>query len=186
MSQLTTIKILSFDPGTTITGWVYSTYNKHTHLLTVNKCGEITPIKNAKKLNKEDCTKYSPQLIALDHLYNEVYELLRKYQPNVVVSEDAFLHPKFILAYAALNLCIHTISRAARVHGLVCERIAPKLVKKLMSENGTSGKTDMLKAIVDNDNVRIIGNKCNKEVTMSEHVSDAIAVGYAYTRQMTI
>lgn len=184
MDTIQKIKILSFDPGTTVTGWVVSTYIRSTHTLTVLKCGEITPIHDAKKLDKEECIKYSQQLIALDHLYNDVYALIDKNKPNCVVTEDAFLHPKFIMAYAALNLCIHTISRAARAHGLACEKIAPKLVKKLVSENGESTKYNMFDAIINNPNIIINNTKCADIMKSSEHVIDAIGVGFAYTCQI--
>lgn len=184
MSYVQTLKVLSFDPGTTVTGWAVSTYTRSSHILTVSKCGEITPIRDAKKLNKDECIKYNQQLIALDHLYNSVYDLITKNKPDCVVTEDAFLHPKFIMAYAALNLCIHTISRAARVHGLICEKIAPKLVKKLVSEDGTSNKNSMFDAVTNNPYIIMNNNKCAETIKLSEHVIDAIGVGYAYTRQI--
>lgn len=180
------MKILSFDPGTTITGWAYAVHNPQDGSYTVSRCGEITPIKDAKQLDKEDCKKYKTQLIALDHLYNNVFELIRKYKPEVVVSEDAFLHHRFVQAYASLSLCIHTISRAARVHGLLCERIAPKLVKKLTSESGIADKLAMLEALQENSNIRVTTKKCRESMILSDHVSDAIAVGYAYTQQIRI
>ena len=49
MLHIPILKILSFDPGTTVTGWAMSTYTRSDRILTVHKCGEITPIKYAKK-----------------------------------------------------------------------------------------------------------------------------------------
>lgn len=186
MLHIPILKILSFDPGTTVTGWAMSTYTRSDRVLIVHKCGEITPIKYAKKSSKSECEKYGPQLIALQHLHDSVDSILVKEQPDVVVTEDAFLHPKFITAYAALTLCIHTICRAARLHGLHCDKIAPKLVKKLASEDGTSDKHSMLSSMLDNPHINILNSKYRDIAKLSQHVTDAISVGYAYTRQLNV
>lgn len=179
------VKILSFDPGTTVTGWACAIHNRKDESHTVVKCGEITPIKDAKKTNKDDCVKYTTQLIALDQLYANVYDLIRKYKPDVVVTEDAFFH-RFVQAYASLNLCVHTISRAARAHGLTCERMAPRMVKKLATSTGEANKLDISTAIESNENITVNTKQCQKVASLSEHVNDAIAVGYAYAQQTKI
>ena len=178
------IRILSLDPGTQITGWAMSALLPNDHIFYVHKFGKITPMRDAQKLYKEDCYKYTPQLIALEHLQNEVSDLIGKWEPDYLVSEDVFLHHRYVNAHAALTLCVHAISIAGRKKGLNCRRIPPLLVKKLISNHGLADKTMVQAAIMSRTDIQIRDTLQSPCSDMSEHEADAIAVGYAFYQSM--
>lgn len=172
------VKVLSIDPGTTITGWAMSTFNIPNNTYTVHKFGMITPTKLAKK-DKEDCLRYTQQLIALDHLAIKFDELMISWKPNFVVSEDVFMNAKFANAHAALTLCLFVMSNLCRKkYHMPFYKLAPCHVKRIVTSSGTANKVSIQEAIINNPEI-IVNTKL-----MTEHEADAIGVGYTFSKQI--
>ena len=178
------IRLLSFDPGTTVTGWAMSVYDTKQSSMTVHKYGRITPTAMAKK-DKDECAKYSQQLIALSYLRQEVSALITAWKPNYIVSEDAFLNHKFPNAHVALTLCVFTMAQVCRdLHQMPFYKLAPCNIKRLVSGTGHADKLAMQTAILQNKQIVVKETKQNPISNMSEHEADAIGVGYAFTLQL--
>jgi Holliday junction resolvasome RuvABC endonuclease subunit len=173
------IRILSFDPGLTCTGWSIGDYDIETGMLTINKYGKI----EGKKLlikNKELLAIYSKQFVQLNALAEAVSELT-KCKPNYVVVEDAFHQPGRTSAYAALILCIRTIEVViAQNLNLPVNRLPPCKVKSLSTTYGNANKATVQEAILSDDLINVKETRQNPLSRMVEHEADAIAVAKAF------
>ena len=183
------VKILSFDPGTTVMGWAISEYDSKTGVLSVLYHGTIKGTKSAKKL-KQEVEDYGPRLIALSIIEDEVRSLVTTHQPNFVASEDTFHNPRTPNAHSALTLCIYSIERMLRktykelvlkkTTAKVLHKFAPVLVKSIASGKGTSMKQEMIVSITNNPFIQF--RSPMDEVILCEHEADAIAVGYTFAK----
>ena len=168
-----THRILSIDPGLSVTGWAISDIDNGR--MTVVQHGEIVAQKEMKN-HKEEINIFGKRLFTLDYIEEQTDELVKKYNPTDVVSEDAFWNPKFPDAFMAICLCIFTMARIIKKqHSLILHKLAPRLVKNLATGNGNADKTKVKSSITSNPAIII-----SKPELLSEHESDAIAIGYAF------
>ena len=177
---MSTIRILSLDPGLTTLGWAISTYDIDKNHLTVHRFGNYKSVKVAIK-DKKQSDRYGVRIIALDLLESTVKSLIASHKPDYIASEDIFLHIRHINAFAALVLCLHAIKHAAYSKDMTVFTIAPRLVKKLAADTGDADKVAIQKSILTNPNITVIENKQSPIAKMCEHEADAIAVGHAFT-----
>lgn len=171
-------KILAFDPGSTCTGWASCLFRKESLQMQVIKYGHFSPTDLARKFHKDECKKYTQQNISLEVLETEVTNLLNIYEPNYVVSEDAFFKFGRVNAYISLKLNIHTISRMCRLKNLVLCKLAPRDIKKTISGTGNADKNVVQESVFNNEHIRFKGNKKTIENNLIEHEADAIAVAW--------
>ena len=105
------LKILSFDPGLSTSGWNLSVYDTSTNIMYIEKCGMLFPNENVGLAsNKENYIRYGHRIMTLDQLRNDIRELMNTLSPDFVVSEDAFYNPTRPTAYCALVQWLTTIS----------------------------------------------------------------------------
>ena len=175
--------ILSFDPGLSFSGWAYSDAEKD--VFSVKDCRLITPNKTVDhKEHRGEVEIYGKRIITLSLLRGMIRELMDKFKPDIVVSEDAFFNPRRPGAYEALIQWILTVSFLLRdEYHLPLYRIPPKLVKKYISGMGTADKEGVKRAVAQHKDIRlspdiIIDN-------LMEHEGDAIAIGYTRWRMLT-
>lgn len=171
-------KILSLDPGLTTLGWANSVYDDKTNLFHTLKYGTYKATKCATKDKSSEI--YGQRIIALSLLETELIRLIDAFKPDYIASEDIFLHPRHINAYAALVLCLYTIKRAAYMREKTVYTAAPRAIKKIVSDIGGADKLAVQKAILSNKNIIINENKQSPIEKMCEHEADCIAVGYAF------
>ena len=174
------MNILSFDPGLSFSGWAYSVTDDK--LFSVQQCGLLTPNKTVDhKEHRQEVQVYGKRIITLSLLRDMIRNLMNKYQPDVVVSEDAFFNPRMPGAYEALIQWILTVSFILRDEYLrPLNKIPPKLVKKYISGIGTADKEGVKKAIAQHTDIRLDDEIDVKDLV--EHEGDAIAIGYTYWR----
>lgn len=177
------IRILSFDPGLSISGWAILDFHRSTGELHVNKIGLLTPNKIVSRVNmKDEVEKYGKRLMALVTLRGMVSEVYEDCNPDFVVAEDNFFHDKYPTAYAAL---LHwTMTVDLLIKDKYCKpvyKIPPKLVKHYISGSGDAKKLNVQQAILDNTKIKFKNNQmsCN----LIEHISDAIAIGWAFAHE---
>lgn len=176
-------RILSFDPGTTCLGWAVSQYQFDNDKFQVIKFGNVRPSDNAKK-SKEDCNIFTRQLVSLFLIESVVRELVETYNPQYVVSEDAFYNPRRgVHPYVALKLCINTIARIIMDYRLGLFKIAPCSIKSVVAGAGHADKFTIQDAILNNPNITFKAAKQIAFDKMVEHEADAIAVGYAFVKK---
>ena len=170
--------ILSFDPGLSFSGWAYSKVDDEKATFLVENFGMLTPNKTVDhKSNREDVSIYGKRIITLALLRSMVRELISKYNPDIVASEDAFFNPRRPGAYEALIHWILTVSFLLRdEYNKPLYKIPPKLVKKFISGLGTSDKEGVQSAIFKHKDI-LFSSDIN-DITLTEHEGDAIAIGY--------
>jgi Holliday junction resolvasome RuvABC endonuclease subunit len=176
-----TVKILSFDPGLTCTGWALTEYNTTTGKAFVSKRGKIEG-KRALNKYKEKLVLFNKSYIQLTHLEEELFNLMR-YKPDYVVTESAFWQPGRTAAYAALVLCIHTIERVIGTNlGLPVFKLAPQCIKRIVTDHGQASKITVQEAILLNPDIELKETKQNPIEKMVEHEADAIACAWAFIK----
>lgn len=177
------MNILSFDPGLSFSGWAYS----HTddNVFTVERCGLLTPSKTVDhKENRADVELYGRRIITLSFLRSMVRDLVGQFNPDVVVSEDAFFNPRRPGAYEALVQWILTVMFVLRdEYQKPLYRIPPRIVKKYISGTGLSDKEGVKAGIQAREDVVMPDGV--DPLSLVEHEGDAIAIGYTQWRLMT-
>ena len=177
--------MLSFDPGLSFSGWAYSRFESGIRLFTVEQYGMITPNKTVShKEYRQLVDTYGMRIITLTLLRDLIRELMDKYKPDFVASEDAFFNPRRPGAYEALLHWILTVSFILKdEYSKPLFKIPPKLVKKFISGVGTSDKEGVQHAIFKHKD--IVFDKGLGEIELTEHEGDAIAIGYSYWKTLT-
>lgn len=127
---------------------------------------------------------YGRRIITLALLREMIRELMNRFAPDIVASEDAFFNPRRPGAYEALIQWILTVSFVLRdEYQRPLYRIPPKLVKKFISGVGTSDKEGVKKAILQHKDIKIPSDIHVEE--LMEHEGDAIAIGYTRWKILT-
>jgi len=172
--------ILSFDPGLSFSGWAYSKIEDNKNLFYIEEFGMITPNKTVgHKEYREVVNTYGQRIITLSLLRDMVRELFTTYNPDFVVSEDAFFNPRRPGAYEALIHWILMVSLVLKDEfNKPLFRIPPKLVKKFISQDGTSNKLGVQEAIFKHKDI-VFNPKYSGDIELTEHEGDAIAIGYS-------
>jgi len=171
-------KILSLDPSSSNFGWAYSQYDTKNGNFKNVKYGSFKSSKIAIK-NKEEVAKYGLKMITLDVIEDEITKLITQYNPDYVVSEDAFMH-QYAQTYASLVLIIYTIQKVCRKFGKVLYTISPKEIKVTVASSGNANKEAVQNSVINHEKITVPRTKSNPIDEMSEHEADAIATGYAF------
>lgn len=174
--------ILSFDPGLSFSGWAYTQATDT--IFAVQQCGLLTPSKTVDhKEHRQEVELYGRRIITLALLRGMIRELMNRFSPDLVVSEDAFFNPRRPGAYEALIQWILTVSFVLRdEYQRPLYRIPPKLVKKYISGIGTADKEGVKKAVASHTDIKL-----SSEIVVDnlmEHEGDAIAIGYTRWRML--
>ena len=167
------IRILAIDPGINHLGWSVHEYDQDKDQDQIVEVGQIDATKIAHKFNKQDFKTYG-NVFSLHILEKEIRSLLQRIQPQEVCCEGAFM-ARFPLAFASLKLCINVIQQVLYLdYKLQLNLIAPKEAKKAVFK-GTAVKDEVQTAIR-----KIKGLQIPKDLELTEHQADSIAIGYAY------
>ena len=170
-------KIISIDPGMTVTGWSYGIYQKQYGVLNVDQYGSFKPIAASKK-EKEDIEKYGQRPISLRKVKEELIGLITKYKPDVFVSEDIFFNPLKPTAVLPLAMYIGVVELVCLELQIPLYKIPTRTVKMIVAGTGGADKLMVFEAIKANDQITFKENK--KDLQLIEHISDAVAVEWAW------
>jgi Holliday junction resolvasome RuvABC endonuclease subunit len=192
------IKILSFDPGLSATGWAYLIYNTNDCSISIQKFGHIKPQKIAHKcrtdiLNPEMLELYKNNESAVVRattlciVEQEVMNLVETFKPDHIITEGPFYNPKRPAAYAALVMWITTIMCSLmKNYQKHLVSIAPMQIKQIVGGKGNAGKLDVAGGIFKFPNVRFKNRKIDNNTILVDHESDAIAVGITFIQNYYI
>ncbi len=111
----------------------------------------------------------------LRQLHEDVLGLLREVQPEVVVLEDLFAHPRFprtaiVLGHARGVICLAVATSGARMMAL-----APSVVKRAVTGSGRATKAQVQEAVR-----ALLGLRRRP----SQHAADALALACAGLARM--
>jgi Holliday junction resolvasome RuvABC endonuclease subunit len=177
----TIFKILAFDPGLSNAGWVLISVNLKKDNITVLKAGTIqtSKIVNTVKYEQERAI-FGARVVALGALEHTLYDMAEKYQPDFIVTEDAFYHPKRPAAYMALTQWITQLEMAMYRWRQPVFRIPTRLAKQCITSAGGAQKPDVQQALFSMPELMIKPKL--KIVLKDPNVSDALAVGVTFIK----
>ncbi len=109
-------------------------------------------------------------IVRLQHLHEDVVQLLSEARPELVVLEDLFAHPRFprtaiVLGHARGVICLALAASRTRMVTL-----APSVVKRAVTGSGRATKTQVQEAVR-----ALLGLRRLPE----PHAADALALAYA-------
>lgn len=194
--QTSPIKVLSFDPGTTVFGWSQAIYFPDTDIFEVQRTGILKASKIAGKRTQES-ELYGQRLLALQEIEILVKKLVNNFEPDYVASEDAFYNPRTPQAYATLLLCLHVVESVLykssshmeinqRPTSCKLYRFAPRNIKKIATGDSLSFKGKMADALKEHKDVTFkikdVETVESKFLQLTEHEIDAIFCGYTFIK----
>ena len=173
-------RILSFDPGLSFSGWALSTVTTGSPVFRIEEYGMLTPNKTVgHKEFRDSVNTFGSRIITLTILRDLIRELVTSRRPDFVASEDTFFNPRRPSAYEALLHWILTVTFVLKDDfSMPLIKVPPKLVKKYISNDGTSTKEGVQAAIFHHKDIQF--NEIYQEpIELTEHEGDAIAIGYS-------
>lgn len=178
------LRILSFDPGLSTSGWNLSIYDTSTKEMFIEKCGMLFPNENVTlSKNKINSIRYGSRIMTLDQLRNDIRNLMDIFRPDFVVSEDAFYNPTRPTAYCALVQWLTTVSIVLfdeYQHTLF--KLAPKIAKQVISGFGGAEKLGVQYAVTHKQDIKF--DKSIDVKNLSEHTCDSIGIGYTFIQEV--
>lgn len=157
------MRVLSVDPGLSITGFsVLDQIKMKTKLFAY---GAIRPPKNI------------PLGVRLNHLFQEIKDVLERFNPEVLAIEDAF-YSKNVKSTMSLGQARGVIILAAAQTSISVYEFAPRKVKQSVCGNGAATKEQVQFMVMQILNL--------KEPPKPLDVSDSMAVGICYLNQFKL
>jgi crossover junction endodeoxyribonuclease RuvC len=147
-------QVLGVDPGLAATGFAV-----------------VEALDSGGRVNDYGCIKTGSSLAMQERLsiiYNRISEVIRKWPPNLLVIEDAFVNMKYPKAALQLGEVRGVISVAARNLNVDVFEVRPAEAKMALTGNGGAGKKQVETAVR-----RILNTGVPSG---SSHVSDAMAL----------
>ncbi len=172
--------ILAVDPSLSNLGYAIITHDEESNMITTVTTGMIHANQYAAHvINKEVFTRHTKRLVALNIIKKEIEKLIVKHEVDVIAIEDAFFNPRFPNALVALVQVTHTVVWVAfKKYDIQSYRVPTKIAKKCVTGTGGSGKTSVEEGIYKLDDLIM-----SDELLMTEHIADAVAVGYALIKK---
>ena len=184
MSYPDSVRILSFDPGLSNSGWNLCSYKFKTGEMVIHRFGMLYPNENVTTAAyRERSVKYGQRVMTLDALRQSLRMLLNEYRPDIVVSESPFFNAARPMAYCALVQWITTVELVLfDEYKLPLFKLAPKFAKKIVSGFGGAEKLGVQYAIMHKDNIRF--KQKIEESDLTEHICDSIGIGYTFIQEI--
>jgi len=176
------IKILSFDLGA-IYAYAYSSYTRSKNKFTVIK-GETIDlnnfIKNASEFSNL-CDQRRQKFMVFE---KQITELINNLDIDIFASEDVFINPGRPQAFKSLIIYLDTLERLVISHRKqLLHKIAPRSIKMNITGSGEADKITIQRAIINNPHISFRKNAIMN--TMTSHLADAIACGYAIATEIS-
>lgn len=173
------IKIMAIDPGLNALGVSLGYYYNQKNKFIIQEYMTIHSNDQAKKEKRADFKMYG-NLISLFTCEEAIHSLMEKWEPEFIVSEDAFYNPRMPNAFLSLKLCINAIQRVLYQYNKVLYRIPPTVIKQTIFGNGMASKAAVQEGIMNHDDIGFKEAKKKHVNRLIEHEADSIAIGYAF------
>ncbi len=119
------MRILGIDPGTVVVG--YGVIDSEEDEITFVTCSAVT------------CNQHSPLAERLSYLYNELSEVISRYQPDDVAIEQPFVG-RNVRSALAIGKAQTVAILAAANRGIPTYEYTPAQVKRVVTDYGASSK----------------------------------------------
>jgi len=128
------VRILGIDPGLEITG--YGCISVHKDGLNLNEAGIIRT------------TKSDELPLRLSELYDGITEILKEFEPGVVVIEELYTHYNFPKTAVIMGHARGTLMLAAGKRSIDVVSYSATRIKKSLTGNGHASKEQMQRMIM--------------------------------------
>ena len=184
MALVDTVRILSFDPGLSYSGWNFSSYKLKTGEMVIHRFGMFSPNERVGSADmRKDSTRYGQRIMTLASLRQQLRELMDTYKPDFVVSEAPFFNATRPTAYCALVQWITTVELVLfDEYKAPLFKLAPKFAKKVVSGFGGAEKLGVQYAIMHKAGIRF--KHKIEESDLTEHICDSIGIGYTFIQEI--
>jgi len=172
---------MAIDPSTSNLGYCIYEYDDTTDILHIIDYGILT--RKINKRHKHLKILFGDLFTFLFVLKEVLEEMITFFNVKEIVSESAFVH-KFVDAYTALVLCIHSIREIS--HSVLNKDIAviaPREAKLGISGTGDAKKLNVEEAVLKNPKIIFKLGPPNGDEKTKEHIFDAVAVAYTYIQK---
>lgn len=184
MSITKTIRQLNIDPALSHLGWSITDFDITQGTMSVYRFGTLEATKEVSKVAyREQVELYTKRMITLKMIRDHIKVLMDEFQPDFVITEDAFFGMRRPSAFSALIECISTIEfflmneYQKRVY-----KVAPRSAKQCMTGSGSASKDPIQQAIMVRDD--IIFKQKKQAEKLGEHEADSISVGYFFRKNI--
>ena len=183
--RLTTIKLLSIDPGLNNTGIAEYTLELLPEFKIVSIVAytlSSTRLIDDSGFDDDDVVE---RIIKRHKLQNALSKTLDYFKPDVAVCESPFFNPKMPSSFAALTEVVSGFFDTILSYNPRCSfhLLAPKFVKRVFNIAGLKGK-DVVKEAVSKVEDLMLPLQGSIE-SLDEHAIDGIAIGYAWIKEKT-
>ena len=160
---MNTIRLIGIDPGIITTGFcILEFFKSKTKLVAY---GKIKPPKQDRLERR------------LMYLYDEIFSVISKFRPNVMVLEDSF-YSKNIKSAVILGQARSTLMLAGAKSKIDIYEFAPRKIKQSLCGNGSATKEQVQYMVTQILNL--------KEIPKPIDITDAMAVGLCFVNNYKI
>lgn len=193
MQKPNTLRILGIDPGTghlgwNITDWYFREPDSPKKVRAKNIITGKVLVSRRKKSDKENdqvVDEIPNRVLLLHELEIELTDICRKYQPDFIASENAFIHNRFKSAIVPLAQCLCVIQNVVyRELGKAVHLFAPLSVKACVSGQSQASKEVIQETILKRSDVIIKDSKQQPIQQLNEHIADSIGVTLTFINQV--
>ena len=170
------MKVLAFDPGVGNMGWALLEVHPPKEKVYILEHGTLVGNRYLKYFSKDLRDKFKDNFLIIQAYKDIVNDMVKNYQPDVVVSEGVFAHLHVQAAFSLIK-CVHLLREASFTYlRRDIAVVAPMLTKRTLTGNHRAEKDDIKKAVDKNKNI-----VKPKDMSMfTEHTYDAVGHGYHY------
>ena len=177
-----TLSILSFDPGQNL-GWAKSlvTLDSEKLIMKVTDHGTVDLTQLAKlRMRSQPNDIYTLHRVRMMIFDETIRKLSNMIKFDAFIVENIFFRQFRVSSFRALALYIEALERMINTeHKKPLYCVEPTLVKKYISGFGHSDKMQVQEALISSNEITL-----KTYENLNEHSSDAIAVAYAFSKQL--
>lgn len=134
-----------------------------------------TDLKYYKILENKKKLSAGEKLLNIEKFLKEIFE---KEKPDAICVEGTFWNPKEARGYSYVSMAIGVIQLVAwEVLRIEPVKLQPSTVKKLITGNGRAKKEEVADVVKGNFNITD---------NLADHITDSIAIGYAFLIQQNM
>lgn len=179
------LRIVAIDPGLDRLGLAVLDYDPFENNIRITHAETIDPTHGSKHYPtvEEHFDYRMSRLTYIEHYMAGVYQ---RWEPQFIVHETPFLG-KFAASFESLVQVNLIIKQQARDYNILVDfdGIDPKSVKKAVGvKAGSKDKMEVMRAIMELPEVIYDDRTVELLIYLSEHASDAVAVGYWKVKQL--
>jgi len=184
MSTEPTVRLLTFNPAMSSSGWSVSDYKLNSGKLSVYRFGLIKPSANADKEEfRTEVQKFGKRTISLEILRTNIIDLVNEYKPDYVIIEDEELDVNRPNSYTSLMAWILQATIVCHKEFGIAVHTAPSRSVSLCLKNfGARNSVSVRHAVDTNPAISFKQKKQAEIATDKEYAS--VGLGFYFVKEV--